>query len=451
MANGILFSTESLPVTPKYRHVSNDSNSENTPPELFTATVGSSTCDLFCTEVIDERELQKPVLQPRKPSHSDSFNHPPVKANSDSILLKDDRVLQNLLRNEERYAPINPDYFKYIQVEVKPHMREEVARWMLDVCEDNYLNEHATNSTEVFCLAINFMDRFLAQSRIPKTTFQLLGATCLFLSSKFKAIEHISSKKLRAYTDDSITEQELKECELLILSRLRWELTATTPLDYLDHIIPRLALPHTINQVHLRNKTENIIAVAAINYYFCYKSPSLVAAAAIFTALRSCIADKPKSMACLLSDEAARRQNLVYEKLLRDTKTCLQILTLAGGEELDGCCRYLAETLPEKLTGHQRMGPLPVSPDSTMTLSPPSLPRGEMANIVNDGVTSTTSPTRLHQFPQHLTSTPARDSRDRDEFCSAVDVFSDFNASVLQVVLNPNNDSQIPSSSILCS
>ena len=230
MANGILFSTESLPVTPKYRHVSNDSNSENTPPELFTATVGSSTCDLFCTEVIDERELQKPVLQPRKPSHSDSFNHPPVKANSDSILLKDDRVLQNLLRNEERYAPINPDYFKYIQVEVKPHMREEVARWMLDVCEDNYLNEHATNSTEVFCLAINFMDRFLAQSRyynslrdtskvkfinppllrIPKTTFQLLGATCLFLSSKFKAIEHISSKKLRAYTDDSITEQELK-------------------------------------------------------------------------------------------------------------------------------------------------------------------------------------------------------------------------------------------------
>ena len=46
--------------------------------------------------------------------------------------------------------------------------------------------------------------------RIPKHTFQLLGATCLFLSSKFKAIEHIGSRKLRGYTDDSITEQELK-------------------------------------------------------------------------------------------------------------------------------------------------------------------------------------------------------------------------------------------------
>merc|ERR1711936_1073822 len=127
---------------------------------------------------------------------------------------------------------------------------------------------------------------------------------------------------------------------------------------------------------------------AAINYYFCYKSPSLVAAAAIFTALRSCIADKPKSMTCLLSDEAARRQN----------------------------------NLPEKLTGHQRLGPLPVSPDSTMALSGPS-----QVVEVNDGVTSTTSPTRPQHFPEHLTSTPAR-SRAPSEFCSAVDVFSDFNA-----------------------
>ena len=164
MANGILFSGESLPVTPKYRHVSNDSNSENTPPELFTASVGGH-CDLFCTEVIDEHELQKPVmLQPQKPSQPDSFNHPPVMANSDAILLKDDRVLQNLLRNEERYTPINPDYMKYVQVEVKVHMRLEVTSWMHEVCEEIY-REGSANSTEVFCLSINFMDRFLAQKR----------------------------------------------------------------------------------------------------------------------------------------------------------------------------------------------------------------------------------------------------------------------------------------------
>lgn len=446
MANGILFCSDSLPVTPKYRHVSNDSNSENTPPELFTASVGRPF-DLFCTEVIDERELQKPALQPFKQQQQDSFNHPPVKANSDSILLKDDRVLQNLLRNEERYTPANPDYFKYVQVEVEPHMREEVARWMLDVCEDVFENEQRSglsNSTEVFCLAINFMDRFLAQSRIPKNMFQLLGATCLFLGSKFKAIEHISSKNLREYTDDSITEHELKECELLILHHLRWELSSTTPLDYLDHIIPRLCLPSSINLVTLRRKTENIIALAALSYNFSYKPPSLVAASAIFTALRSCIAEKPKSMACLLSEEAARRQDLIHDKLLRETKTCLQILTLAGGDDLDSCCLYFAETLPEKLTGHQKMGPLPVSPDTTMARS-----HAVLVPIVNyDGVSSTTSPPPAQRFSDHLTSTPSR-GHGTPDFCSAVDVFSDFNTSVFQVVLN-QSDSQM-SSSILCS
>jgi hypothetical protein len=37
-----------------------------------------------------------------------------------------------------------------------------------------------------------------------------LGAACLFLSSKFKALDHISSDKLVMYTDYSITAQELK-------------------------------------------------------------------------------------------------------------------------------------------------------------------------------------------------------------------------------------------------
>lgn len=450
MANGILFCTDNLPVTPKYRHVSNDSNSENTPPELFTASVGRP-CDLFCTEVIDEKELQKPVFQPLRQQHqqSDNFNHPPVKANSDSIILKDDRVLQNLLRNEDRYTPINSDYFKYVQVEVKPHMREEVARWMLDVCEDVFENELGSvlsNSTEVFCLAINFMDRFLAQSRIPKNMFQLLGATCLFLSSKFKAMEHISSKKLRMYTDDSITEQELKECELLILHRLRWELSSTTPLDYLDHIIPRLCLPSYINLPLLRRKTENIIALAALNYQFTYKPPSLVAATAIFTALRSCVAERPKTMACLLSEEAAKRQDLIHDKLLRESKMCLQILTMAGGLELDSCCLFLAETLPEKLTGHEKMGPLPMSPDTTMVRSPTT----PHPVLDYDGVSSTTTSPPHQRFTDHLTSTPSRGGKSSPDFCSAVDVFSDFNASVFQVVLNQNDSNQL-SGSILCS
>jgi hypothetical protein len=222
---------------------------------------------------------------------------------------------------------------------------------------------------------------------------------------------------------------------------LRWELSSTTALDYLDHILERLCLPPALPRTALRRKTENLIALAALDYSFSYKPPSLVAASAIFIALRSCIADRPVSMTCLLSEEAARREELHHLKLLREAKMCLQMLSLAGGQALDSCCLYLAETMPEKLTGHERMGPLPASPDSTMAV-PASPPARRPDHSAWDGVSSSTS-------PLHLTSTPARAGRTPD-FCSAVDVFSDFNSSVLQVVLNPN-DSQTMSNSILCS
>ena len=148
MANGLYCNeTAVLPVTPKYRH---DSNSENTPPTsrpLESTPISNSitstslypdsmyshkeliqhqrTADLLCREILEEgQELPKEVVlrawhsdsaPSHLPAHQNtmsyryqseelltSFNHPPVKADCDSILLKDDRVLQNLLRNEDR-------------------------------------------------------------------------------------------------------------------------------------------------------------------------------------------------------------------------------------------------------------------------------------------------------------------------------------------------------------
>ena len=103
MANG-LYCSETLASTPKLRHISNDSNSENTPPELLDVV---KTCDLICNEVLEDRESQKS----EKPSHQkvqpakqvlENLNHDPVESKIDFYILNDDRVLQNLLRNEER-------------------------------------------------------------------------------------------------------------------------------------------------------------------------------------------------------------------------------------------------------------------------------------------------------------------------------------------------------------
>lgn len=54
------------------------------------------------------------------------------RAYADPVLLKDGRVLHNLLSSEERHV-LSSSYFDCVQSELKPHMRKIVTEWMLEV------------------------------------------------------------------------------------------------------------------------------------------------------------------------------------------------------------------------------------------------------------------------------------------------------------------------------
>lgn len=55
------------------------------------------------------------------------------RAYPDPVLLNDERVLQNLLKTEERYTPSSCSYFECVQTDITPQMRKIVAEWMLEV------------------------------------------------------------------------------------------------------------------------------------------------------------------------------------------------------------------------------------------------------------------------------------------------------------------------------
>lgn len=66
------------------------------------------------------------------------------KSYLDPVLLRDDRVLLNLLNLEEKYMP-NSSYFSCVQTDVEPRMRDTVAHWMLEV--STYCTSHPPNTT----------------------------------------------------------------------------------------------------------------------------------------------------------------------------------------------------------------------------------------------------------------------------------------------------------------
>lgn len=65
------------------------------------------------------------------------------RAGPDPRLLGDQRVLQSLLRLEERYVP-RASYFQCVQKEIKPHMRKMLAYWMLEVRPGRVPSPHPT-------------------------------------------------------------------------------------------------------------------------------------------------------------------------------------------------------------------------------------------------------------------------------------------------------------------
>lgn len=69
--------------------------------------------------------------------------------------------------------------------------------------------EAERSEEDIFPLAINYLDRFLAVMPTRKDYLQLLGAVCMFLASKLKDSRPISAEKLCMYTDNSISPLEL--------------------------------------------------------------------------------------------------------------------------------------------------------------------------------------------------------------------------------------------------
>ncbi|XP_061631003.1 G1/S-specific cyclin-D2a isoform X2 [Phyllopteryx taeniolatus] len=146
------------------------------------------------------------------------------------------------------------------------------------VCEEQKCEE------EVFPLAMNYLDRFLAVVPTKKCNLQLLGAVCMFLASKLKETRPLTAEKLCIYTDNSIRPQELLEWELVVLGKLKWNLAAVTPNDFIEHIVRRLPLPED-KLTLIRKHVQTFIALCATDFRFAMYPPSMIATGSVGAAI----------------------------------------------------------------------------------------------------------------------------------------------------------------------
>ncbi|XP_044256009.1 G1/S-specific cyclin-D2-like [Tribolium madens] len=199
-----------------------------------------------------------------------------IRAFADDTLLQD-RVLKNMLQTEYRCVPSN---VFIIQREITESMIEIVGGWMMEVCEEQ------TCQDDVFLLSMNYLYRFLTTTNIKKNQLQLLGAACMLVASKLREPKPLSAEMLVFYTDHSITTNMLTSWERLVLSKLKWDIIAIMPVDFLPHLLIRLDLERLgIKTEMVKKHAKILITLCAKECRFTNCYPSLLACASVVSAL----------------------------------------------------------------------------------------------------------------------------------------------------------------------
>lgn len=284
--------------------------------------------DLHCQEVLRESAVSP---EPRTNLEYVGYSLPLVcRAYKDPVILEDLRVFQNMLDIEEFYIAAT-NYFQNIQSEILPHMRKIVTKWMEEVCLDQQCH------VDVFLLSCNIMDRFLSQLNIKKGQFQLVAAATIFIASKLVDPCPISGSVLVKYTDNTYQLTELLEMELLILSKLKWDLSAVTPYDFLEHLLKLLIddgglVQSDLMQSDLLNATGQVIILCATEFRFSMYPPSMLSSAAL-------------AYAAKVAQSLAQRDD--YEFDFNDLVSRLQILTRVENDCLNDCIHQIEETIRE--------------------------------------------------------------------------------------------------------
>ncbi|XP_044573218.1 G1/S-specific cyclin-D1 isoform X2 [Drosophila ananassae] len=156
---------------------------------------------------------------------------------------------------------------------------------IINVCAEEKCQE------EVVLLALSFLDRFLSTKSVRKTHLQILAAACLLLASKLRepSCRALSVDLLVIYTDNSIFKDDLIKWELCVISRLGWDLSSVTPLDFVEHLIIRLPkIKENVRDVSMekvRRHAQAFISLAAKEHTFTTYSSSTIAASSIATSM----------------------------------------------------------------------------------------------------------------------------------------------------------------------
>ncbi|PKA60821.1 Cyclin-B2-2 [Apostasia shenzhenica] len=175
-------------------------------------------------------------------------------------------------RKSEDLSCVPPNYMSN-QFDINERMRAILIDWLIEVHYKFELMD------ETLFLTVNIIDRFLARQSVVRKKLQLVGVTAMLLACKYEEVMVPVVEDLILISDRAYTREEVLQMEILMVNTLQFNMSVPTP-----YVFMRRFLKAAQSDRKLELLSSYIIELCMIEYEMLKFRPSMLAAAAVYTA-----------------------------------------------------------------------------------------------------------------------------------------------------------------------
>ncbi|AET03638.1 G2/mitotic-specific cyclin-2 [Medicago truncatula] len=249
----------------------------------------------FGNSIAVDDELKSPEDQPEpmtlehtEPMHSDPLEMEEVEmediegemildidscdANNSLAVVEYIEDLHAYYRKIEYLGCVSPAYMDE-QLDLNERMRAILVDWLIEVHDKFDLMQ------ETLFLTVNLIDRFLAKQNVVRKKLQLVGLVAMLLACKYEEVSVPVVSDLIHIADRAYTRKDILEMEKSMLNTLQYNMSLPTAYVFMRRFLKAAQADKKLELVAFF-----LVELSLVEYEMLKFPPSLVAAAAVYTA-----------------------------------------------------------------------------------------------------------------------------------------------------------------------
>jgi len=206
----------------------------------------------------------------------------PFIVDDDNELVNVDEYVEDILeylKSQELSTMPEANYMAY-QNEITNDMRRVLIEWLIEVHGEYDLKP------ETLYLTINLIDRYLSKRIVPKSDFQLLGVTALWVAAKYEEAHGKipSLNQMRYICCKYYEEPEFIQMEMRLLEEMNFSIGHPTPEAFLKLQLLLANYERTVRPA-IKYLARYIMETSLIDYNFIRFTPSVISQSSLILAV----------------------------------------------------------------------------------------------------------------------------------------------------------------------